>query len=87
MKRHYPFSSRILVVLPILLTAGVLGCGSSADDVNSAGDDDTGLSLFDCTADPFSEPFMSGVIETLTQEAWEGRKFNSEGSGRRSSDG
>jgi hypothetical protein len=79
MMRHYSFLSRTLVVLPILLIAGVLGCRSSTDGANPAGGDDTGLSPFDCTADPFSEPFMRGAIETLAQEEWEGRKFDSEG--------
>ena len=48
----------------------LLACSSRANAVD-----------FDCTADPFGEPFMSGVIETLAQEEWEGRKFDSEGLG------
>ena len=69
----------ISVVLPLLLIAVVLGCGSRADDVNSPRGDDTGLSPFNCNEDPFIEPFMRGVIETLAQEEWEGRKFDSDG--------
>ena len=52
---------------------------SRADDVNSPRGDDTGLSPFNCNEDPFIEPFMRGVIETLAQEEWEGRKFDSDG--------
>lgn len=40
---------------------------------------DASLPAFDCMQDPFGETFGPGVISTLADPAWEGRRFDSNG--------
>jgi hypothetical protein len=54
--------------------AGVCEYAPDADEVA-----DYPAPAFDCNDDPFSPTFVQGVIGTLAQSAWEGRKFGTPG--------
>jgi hypothetical protein len=71
---HKPFvlqPKHALVFGPLLVVLAFAACPSTPAA--------TTPTLIGCDGAPYGESFMKGVIATLAQPAWEGRKFDSEG--------